>query len=307
MPLDNITHADDGTGSHDPFRKYNTEASPILFKVAERHVGWLNIRSNNYERVPTHKALVRVAPSGDAALVLAVVGSNYKLVHNSELFSRVEDTLCKKMQSHELDGVTVTDKVASHGRMCYRQYVFPNIKCNIGGGARSDIAFRLIVQNGYGDSALRMHAGAIEFYCSNGMIRGEYESVYRRHTSGLVVSGISESVDKALTTFANSQNVWREWARKPVRNMDAMELFRELARTDRLTEKLNDHYMHERDARGENLWAVYSTLTYYASHNDGEFRIRDTGMDTVAVTMLERELRVAKWVNSNAWQKLEHT
>ena len=228
-------------------------------------------------------------------------------MHNSELFSRVEDTLCKKMQSHELDGVMVKDKVANYGRTCYREYVFPNIKCNVGGGTRSDIAFRMIVQNGYGDSALRMHAGAIEFYCTNGMICGEYQSVYRKHTSGLILTGVADAVDKALEVFANSQNVWREWARKPVRNLDAMELFRELARTDRLTEKLSDHYMREVDVRGMNLWAVYSTLTYYASHSDGEFSIRDTKQDTEAVTMLERELRVAKWLNTDAWKKLEHT
>lgn len=306
MPLD-VTNTDARTGGDDPFGQYNTETSPILFKVAERPVGWLNLLTNQYERHNGHKAIVRVAPDGSkTAHVLGVVGSGYKLVHNRELFTRVEDTLCKKMQSHELDDVMVKDRVANYGRTCYREYVFPNIKCNVGGGTRSDIAFRMIVQNGYGDSALRMHAGAIEFWCSNGMIRGEYQSVYRKHTSGLILSGVADAVDKALDVFANSQNVWREWARKPVRNMDAMELFRELARTDRLTEKLSDHYMRERDVRGDNLWSVYSTLTYYASHSDGEFAIRDTGMDTQAATMLERELRVAKWINSDAWRKLEH-
>ena len=59
-------------------------------------------------------------------MVLAVVGSTYKLIHNRELFTHVEDTLCKKMQSHELDGVMVKDKVANYGRTCYREYVFPS-------------------------------------------------------------------------------------------------------------------------------------------------------------------------------------
>ena len=303
MPLDNVTNIDARPSGDDPFRAYNTEASPILFPVGERKVAW-ETRANGYQHIPSHKAIIRLTPQGNSAIVLAVVGSNYKLVHNRDLFGRVEDTLCKKMQNHELDGVQVKDRVANLGRTCYREYVFPNIKCNVGGGTRSDIAFRLIAQNGYGESALRMHAGAIEFYCSNGMIRGEYESVYRRHTSGLILSGVADAVDKALEVFADSQNVWREWARKPVRNLDAMELFRELARTDRLTEKLNDHYMRERDARGDNLWAVYSTLTYYASHSDGEFAIRDTGMDNAALTMLERELRVPKRLRTDAWKKL---
>lgn len=293
----------------DPFAQYNTVASPILFPVGTRRItlesypsGWHDLGDEpTFERIYSHKAIVR----RDSNYVLNVVGQSYRLIPNHELFAHVEDTLCKQMQPHELAGVQVVDKASGHGRVCLREYVFPGITCTI--GARSDIAFRLIVQNGYGGGALRIHSGAIEFYCSNGMIRGQYESAYRKHTAGLVVSGLGNVVERSLATFADSQNLWRKWVNTPVQHQAAMDLFRELAGSDRLRENLQHQYLREVDARGHNMWSVYSALTYYASHADGEFKLRSTvqEQDTVASTMLQRELTVAKWIDSDAWRKLE--
>src|SRR5206468_12144836 len=123
MPLD--------TTGDDPFAKFNTPTSPILFPVSERHVGW-ETRMNVYERINTHKSIVRIGANNTPVRVLAVVGSGYRLVHNSELLSRVEDTMRKIMSAHELAEVHVTDRVSIFGHMCYREYTFPNISCYVG-------------------------------------------------------------------------------------------------------------------------------------------------------------------------------
>lgn len=303
MPLDTSKLIPD---PDNPFRKYNTADSPILFPVGIRRVGW-EIRDSVFQKIDTHKAIIRQTQRGDAVHVLSVVGSGYRLIHNRELFSRVEDTLCKVMTAEDLADVRVTDKVSSYGRMCYREYLFPNIKCVIGNNTRSTVAFRMIVQNGYGGSALRVHAGAIDFYCSNGMIHGDYTSAYRKHTSGLMIEGIGEAVEKALISFSDNEHKWRSWSKKSVTHVEAMQLFRDLAQSAKLQENLADQYLKEREERGHTLWAVYSALTYYASHNDGPFALRSTveQQDTVASTMLQRELNVSQWVKSAAWKKLE--
>ena len=299
MPLGGITIPS-------PFTKYNTPESAILFPVGERHVGW-ETREGMYQRVNTHKAIIRMNQKGDGVHVLSVVGNNYKLVHNRELFGRVEETLCKMLNDHDLADVQVNDRASGFGRICYRDYVFPNIMCIVNAHSRSTVAFRLIVQNGYGGSALRVHAGAIDFYCSNGMVNGEHTNAYRKHTSGLMIEGISHAVEQALEMFNDSKSKWQRWSEKPVTHGEAMQLFRDIAQTAKLQENLSDQYLKERDERGHNLWAVYSALTYYASHSDGQFSLRSTveQQDTVASTMLQRELNVAQWVKSDAWKKLE--
>lgn len=301
MPLDGET-----TDHEDPFAQFNGPSSAILFPVGERKVGW-ETRKGTYERINSHKAIIRLTQDGTAVHVLSVVGDGYKLVHNRELYSRVEDTMRKQVPDQDLQDVRVTDRVSGWGKTCFREYVFPNIKCYVGGQSKSSVAFRLIVQNGYGGSALRVHAGAIEFWCTNGIIAGDFTSTYRKHTSRLEVQGIDAAVKNAFDTFATSQVKWKEWAHKPVQHAAAMELFREIAASTKLQEGLQQQYLREQDERGPNLWAVYSALTYYASHNDGPFSLRSSveQMDSTASIMLQRELSVAQWIKTDAWKKLE--
>lgn len=291
-----------------PFDKYNTGASPILFGVEERGLRWEKW-DGSYMPTNNHKAIVRMDEREDNERILNVVGSSYKVVHNRDLLTSVEAAMIEQMLPEHIADVQVTDKVSYYGRVCLREYVFPNIKCRIGGGAKSDIGFRLIVQNGYGGSALRIHAGAIEFYCTNGIIRGEYTTTYRKHTSGLVIDNLNTVVSKALLTFAEGAYVWEQWANKPVQHEQAMTLFKELASSKRVAEALTSHYLDELEDRGPNLWAVYSTLTYYASHSKDDFTLSKASdeQDNVAHTMLQRELNVSKWVQSDAWKALATT
>jgi hypothetical protein len=230
------------------------------------------------------------------------VSNTYKLVHNRELFGLVEDTLCRELPSSALDGVFVKDKVAYGGKSCWREYVFPGLASDI--GAKSKIAFRTIVQNGYGGSALRILAGAIEFYCTNGMVRGSYDQVYHKHTAGLRIDHLGDTLVKAIDTYAQSTKEWREWTRKPVTREQTMDLFRAIAKSPSHFDKLSDHWLRERDIRGDTLWAAYSTLTYYASHNDGAFAVRRASEDNSAAIMMQRELDVAQWTQHEAFRAL---
>jgi hypothetical protein len=292
----------------DPFGKFNAPSSPILFPVAERAVAWQN-RSGSWTPTAGHKAIIRVDPNNaNTARLLNVVGHSYKLVHNRELLTHVEDTMRDKFSTSDLSGVSIQDKVAYFGRVCSREYIFPGIKCLVQSyNARSEIAFRIIVQNGYGGSALRIHAGAIDFYCSNGMIRGEFTTTYRKHTSRLVIDNLTDTLDNAIEGFVLAQPKWHAWAAKRVKHEDAMNLFRSIANSPRLYDNLGRQYLREQEARGPNLWAVYSTLTYYASHNDGEFALRKSVEDvnSEAHIMLKRELSVSKWVQTKEWLMME--
>lgn len=304
MPLDGQV-IPIGSNPDDPFSKFNTPSSPILFPVGERKVGW-QTRSGSYEYAHTHKAIIRLNQAGDGAQLLNIVGASYKLIHNRELFNALETAMIAEMLPEHLRDVRVSDKVAGWGRVCIREYVFPNIMCKLL-SARSDIAFRIIAQNGYGGSALRIHTGAIDFFCTNGMIRGDYISAYRRHTSGLVVTGLPNIITTALQQFADSQQVWRKWIETPVKHAAAMALFENIAESTKMREGLVDQYTRETDQRGNSLWSVYSALTYYASHNDGAFALRRSveEMDSTATIMLKRELNVAKWIDTPQWHALE--
>ena len=145
-----VTHLPPNTDEPDPFSKFNTPASSLMFPVGERQVGWER-RDGSFQKAPSHKAIIRLNQQGDNAQLLNIVGNNYKLVHNRELFMAVEDAMKVEMLPHHLKDVQVKDKVAGWGKVCLREYIFPGVRCRIP-QTRSDIAFRIIAQNGYGGS-----------------------------------------------------------------------------------------------------------------------------------------------------------
>ena len=283
------------------FTPYNTPHSPLMFPVGLRRLAWEG-RDGTHKPVGSHHALIRLTEDGRGADVLNVVSSTYKLVHNRELFGVVEDTLTREMPASAINGVMVKDKVAYNGKSCWREYVFPGLASDI--GAKSKIAFRVIVQNGYGGSALRVLAGAIEFWCSNGMVRGSYDTAYYKHTSGLQIERMGETVTRSIDTYAESVREWREWTRKPVTREQTMDLFKAIAKSPSHFDKLSEHWMRERESRGSTLWAAYSTLTYYASHNDGSFALRRSNTDNADAIMMQRELDVSNWTQHEAFQAL---
>jgi hypothetical protein len=99
------------------------------------------------------------------------------------------------------------------------------------------------------------------------------------------------------------QAVWKKWIEQPVTNEQTMKLFRLLANTETLQKKLIDRWAVESEDRGHNAYAAYSALTYYSSHNEGEFAIRGGDEENEHSIMLKREHKVAGWLATKEWKE----
>jgi hypothetical protein len=300
MPLDAMTLPERATPLMAP-----GAVSKILFPVVERGLSWTT-KAGDPVVFTTHKGLVRSELDNGSFVprVLSVVNSTYKLVTNKELFTSVEKTMTEIVPSKQLEGVILKDHIAYDGRVCYREYVFPNIRCDI--GAKSDLGFRLILSNAYGGGAVKMLAGAIEFYCTNGVVTGQFESTYARHSSGLQVNRFDGHIIAALKRFVSDAETWKRWVETPVSFTSAIELFRHLGNTETLTHKLQNQCAEELEVRGANLWSIYSAMTYYSSHNEGSFALRSSTAERAgAAIMFKREMDVQSWIKTPAFKQLE--
>jgi hypothetical protein len=81
--------------------------------------------------------------------------------------------------------------------------------------------------------------------------------------------------------------------------VDVKALLDKLMKSEVKADKMFSLYNQETQVRGRNLFALYSAFTNYASYADERngFNLRRTGKDTQAVSMFQRELDVAKWVD----------
>lgn len=261
----------------------------------------------------SHKALVR--RDGDTTRLLGVVGSGYHVVQNHELLSAADNALRANLSEDQLTNVKIKDSIAynKRGAWCAREYAFLNVRYAVGKDMGysthyrgSDVGFRVIVSHAFdGSSSIRVLSGAIDFYCTNGVIIGSFDQFIQRHTAGVALPRIGERLHASINIFWTQRDVFKRWAKSDITDAVAEELITKLPNmSERLGQRVFERWKIERDDRGPTVWALFSALTYYSSHNDGAFPLRNTGEDHGALSMHKRELAVKKWVDHPLFQSV---
>lgn len=282
--------------------------SELYFDVWERPCyfsGQVGVHSklNKFYEDPNHKHIVRMW--NDKPISIGMVGKNYKLLKNRDLFTGIEDTFMESLTKEELNGVSRRDSISYMGGTCIRDYIFPNIRADIN-SRQSDIAFRAIVINGYdGSSSFKFYHGAIDFFCTNGMVTGSYDMIVKRHTSGLQVPRLTDRLRDSINIFYKQSEQWSKWVGKEMCDEDAEECFKAMPNvSERRVQQLMRQFLIECQSHGRTVWALYSAATFYASSDHGEFSIRETNSDHKASTLMNREQQVRSWLNTDEFEKI---
>jgi len=283
--------------------------SALYFDVWERPAyfqgrkgGYLGEPS--YYEDPNHKHIVRVSPDG-APISIGLVGKNYKLLRNRDLCEGIEDVFMETLTPKELEGVTRRDQVSYVGGTSIRDYIFPKIEADIT-STRSNIAFRVIVINGYdGTSSFKFYHGAIDFFCSNGMVTGAYDMIVKRHTSGLTIPKLNNRLRGSIDIFYKQADTWSKWVKKEITDERAEECYKAMPNvSERRVQQLMRQFLIECASHGRTVWALYSAATFYASSDHGEFSIRETNSDHKASTLMNREQQVRSWLSTDKFEEI---
>ena len=294
--IDGIDHNDRSEPDDGNVTTFNTAAlifpqeSTLYFPIVIRSMYWRH-RDGQMVAVDDHKIILRRDEHTSKPVQLSIVGKSYRIVHNRELFPAIEQRLVELVEPQYLRDVKVHDEMSYNGRNCYRHYCFPNMQVQFG---TSDIAFRIIVGNSYGEKGVELIGGAIDAWCSNGMLIGRAERKVRKHTSGIEVVHLTRWIEDIIRKFWLNAKEWEEWSRVSVADVDA--LFAILVKRGLMSERLatwmaGEYRTNNVGAHGETLWAFYSTLTAWATHMPFT---RDTGQDHKATTRIDRGIRVAQ-------------
>lgn len=262
-----------------------------------------------------NKVLYRERPDG--AFVLGVVGSTFPVKSHREFFSPIQDMLVAKLPGNVLDGAVVSPKVAHGGAFGLLDITFPNSKVTIETrqGWRTDVAMRLIAWHGLaGSHSNNTLFGCIDFFCTNGMIRGEYNAVKRKNTKNFDMGEFVKEIERSVGVFyeqARELQVMAQTYCSIEQGNAAIDAIlgntapedRKINRASR-ADKMRDLWLVEAQTRGANVFALASAFTNYSSHTDNGFALRETGSDHGAVTMLQREVEVTGWLSHPAFTSL---
>ena len=241
---------------------------------------------------------------------LNVVGHGFKCASHKQFFDGVQNIMVDNIPDAMIDS-TVRWSTARNNAWAMMDIVMPNVFTTVETEKHSTkIGRRVIALHGVdGSCSNQVFFGAIDFFCTNGMITGDYDKVRRKNTSNFCMDRFIQELNQSSVDFVGQVNELQEWANieLPTYSMKSWkEYLSSIMKSDRKAEKMIPLVQQEVRKRGRNVFALYSAFTNYASYADEKngFNLRNTGRDTSAQSMWARENEVTKWISTPQFKKL---
>ena len=239
---------------------------------------------------------------------IGVVGDTFNCASHTEFFEGVHNTVTENLGKAQCEDMNMKWRSARQNAWAMLDMTLPNVTARIETDKHSTtIAQRIIALHGVdGSCSNQTFFGAIDFFCTNGMIRGEHDKVRRKNTANFTMDRFIRDLRESTQSFYAQSERLQGWANKPLYIGNVKAMLDTLLKSDRMAEKMLGLYNQEASVRGQNVWALYSAFTNYASYADERngFNLRNTGKDTGAVSMFQRESKVSQWIESKPFKEL---
>jgi len=246
--------------------------------------------------------------NGNTGEYIGVVGNTFNCANHTDFFEGVHNTVTENLGEEQTDSMNIKWRIAKQNAWAMMDMTLPNVTARIANDKHSTtIAQRIIALHGVdGSCSNQTYFGAIDFFCTNGMIRGEHDKIRRKNTANFSMDRFIRDLRESTQSFYAQSERLQGWANKPLYVGDVKAMLEALLKSDRASEKMFGLYNQEASVRGENVWALYSAFTNYASYADERngFNLRETGKDTQAVSMFQREHKVSQWIESKQFKEL---
>jgi len=244
--------------------------------------------------------------------VLGIVGEGFKCASHPDFYRGVFDCISSQFSEDDVENAIVNFRTARNGAWSMLDISFPTNKKPITTKKhKTEVAQRLIALHGVdGSASNKVFTGMIDFFCTNGMVTGDYDKVLRKNTSGFSLDAFITQLNKSQRDFQAQADLIQGWADTEFTVFEIegiKDLLDDIVTSQKKAEKLYNLYMEESATRGHNKFALYSAFTNYASYADERngFALRANGNDTQAVSMWSREQEVSKWVSDPKFITLE--
>ena len=119
---------------------------------------------------------------------IGIVGDGFKCASHPQFFNGIKQVIQDNRLPHELEDAEVKIKTARNNAFGFLDIILPNVQHEvITNKHRTVINERIIALHGIdGSCSNQVHTGAIDTYCSNGQITGDFSSIVMKNTSGFL-------------------------------------------------------------------------------------------------------------------------
>lgn len=247
--------------------------------------------------------------NGETGEYLGIVGKGFTCASHGDFYRGVMDTLTENLEPSDMMNAQYNWRTARGGAWTMLDITLPDMQVEITTDKHSTtLGNRIISLHGIdGSCSNQVYFGQIDFFCTNGMIRGEYDKVRKKNTANFSLDSFIYELNRSRRDFYAETAKMQVWAQTDLKYVNVQSLLEDMISSRRKAEKMYQLYCHEASQRGHNKWALYSAFTNYASYADERngFNLRNTGHDTQAISMFTREQEVSKWVSDDRFIQLE--
>jgi|TARA_Y100000289_G_C3906769_1_gene142382 hypothetical protein len=276
------------------------------FNVYTRPVKYIDA-NDEIQVVPNKKVLVR----DDNNESVGIVGQSYEVAQHPDAFRTVERIIANS----DLDttGVTRDIQVSHDGARAYAVYTLP--AHSIGQG-KEETALQISTRNSFdGSWCFHVEVGAVRMICLNGQVFLDSFAMFKaRHTAGLNMDHAARKLSKAIDVYQNESERWIRWQNTSVTDNQAFKTFADVAgckfvtpvkamtstvdslllepevyRNRTLMNLWTQYTNDERKALGSTAWAIYNTMTHWATHADAT---KSTAQKNIAAIQVARQDKV---------------
>ena len=244
-----------------------------------------------------------------------VVGKDYFVKSHRDFYESIEEKIVERFDPNHIATVDIKTKSSRNGRWGLREYIFDGISIPVKttNDFETTIKFRIVAWSGLdGMTANNYLLGAFDSYCMNGCVwssagQTDYTRMKKRNSKLFNLNHFSNTLVTASEDFYNRSEEFQSMAQTRLIAFNGLEFIEALKVSGKKIEGLKDLYLDEVYLRGENVFALHSALTNYASHqHEHKFLTRRTKYfsDQAPELMFKREEEVTNILQSKEWVAL---
>jgi len=257
---------------------------------------------------PTKFSEKKYVINGNTGDYIGIVGNSFNCANHGDFFTGVHNTITDSLGQDDTNNMNISYKTARNNAWALMDMTLPEVTAKI----RTDrhettVSQRIIALHGIdGSCSNQVYFGAIDFFCTNGLIRGEYDKIRRKNSLNFSMESFIAELERSRNDFYEQSKTLQKWATKSTKFVDVRDLLERIMQSEYKAKKMYSLYNQETSVRGHNVFALYSAFTNYATYADERngFALRNTGKDTVSQSMWTREQEVSKWISTPAFNNL---
>ena len=259
--------------------------------------------SNMAKEVPDYIARAIVNDmTGD---VLATCRNQHVPVQNQELLDAMHEAFSSCLPSAYVDNMRLEECVSRGGAFNALKLTSPDYSHKItqSNGSTTRLDFGMMMVNAHGNRAVTAYPFMLDESCGNTVMFSDWKAT-QQHSESFNINRFKVFIERMVNRAPKHFNMIQKWAQTPC-NEDQLLciLIGNPQISAAAASSIVDYFAAEEVLhRGENLYAALSAMAAWASHNEGDFYIRNSrNSDNEAESLFARQEKIFRLISSPAF------